>query len=84
MAREQSQFTQQERRVLWLVAKGRTNRGIGYELGLSPNKVAQTLGALYRKTNIHQPKEPYDAWELRGRLCAWALDYFSARRGQGW
>jgi DNA-binding NarL/FixJ family response regulator len=74
---EQLEFTELERRVLWLVARGSTNRGIGHQLGISPTKVAQTLAVLYQKTSIHHPKEPYFPWELRGRLCAWALDYFA-------
>jgi DNA-binding NarL/FixJ family response regulator len=77
MTSERLEFTELERQVLRLVAKGGTNRGIGRRLGISPTRVAKTLSSLYRKTNIYHPKEPYDPWELRGRLGSWGMAYFS-------
>jgi two-component system response regulator DevR len=42
----------QERRVLALVAKGRTNKEVGKQLGLSDNTVKNYLGSVFEKLQV--------------------------------
>lgn len=45
-------LSQQERRVLALVAAGRTNKEVAAELGLSENTVKNYLGSVYEKLGV--------------------------------
>jgi DNA-binding CsgD family transcriptional regulator len=71
MNREGPEFTPLERRVLAMVAEGRTNSFIRVRLGIEASLLTRTLAALYRKTGIHQSKEPFIPKEVRERLAEW-------------
>jgi non-specific serine/threonine protein kinase len=47
------EFTDREIDVLRLVASGLSNREIGFRLGISPRTVANHLGAIYLKLDVH-------------------------------
>ena len=52
----------QERRVLALLAEGRTNKEIGVELGLSDNTVKNYLVNVYSKLNIKRRSQAAALW----------------------
>jgi two-component system response regulator DevR len=56
----------QERRVLALLAEGRTNKEIGVELGLSDNTVKNYLVNVYGKLNIKRRSQAAALWVQSG------------------
>lgn len=58
-------LSQQEHRVLSLLAAGLTNTEIAESQVVSPNTVKTQVQSIYRKLNIHSRKEIRDA--LRGQ-----------------
>lgn len=57
----------QERRVLALVAEGRTNKEIGVELGLSDNTVKNYLMNVFDKLKIKRRSQAAALWVQSGR-----------------
>lgn len=56
----------QERRVLALLAEGRTNKEIGVDLGLSDNTVKNYLVNVYSKLNIKRRSQAAALWVQSG------------------
>jgi DNA-binding NarL/FixJ family response regulator len=54
---ELATLTEQERRILRLIAAGQTNRQIAAEIGLSPNTVKDHVSNLFRKLRITRRSE---------------------------
>lgn len=52
----------QEKRVLALVAGGRTNKEIGVELGLSDNTVKNYLGSVFEKLEVKRRSQAAALW----------------------
>jgi hypothetical protein len=77
MVRPQSEFTQEERRVLRLVAEARTNATIQRILQITPHELAKTLQSVYLKTGIFHPGESWNPHEMRARLRQWGQHYFA-------
>ena len=64
-----AQFTESERQVLALVAKGATNREIAAELHLSPYTVKEYASALYRKLDVRNRLEAVQRAEKLGLIA---------------
>jgi DNA-binding CsgD family transcriptional regulator len=78
-AREKSTLgtlSPRERQIARLVAAGRSNKEIGWELKISPQTVKNTLTKIFDKTGLHS------RIELAVRLVS---DHYEARaRREGW
>jgi DNA-binding NarL/FixJ family response regulator len=67
------ELTHLERRVLFLLAEGRSNAVITRRLNINHGTLVKTLSSLYRKSGIHKPGESYSPMVLRTRLEEWAI-----------
>jgi two-component system response regulator DevR len=60
-------LTAQERRLLAEVAKGKTDKEVGAELGLSPKTARNYLDRIFTKLGVHTRTEAASAFILSGR-----------------
>ena len=81
MASERPALTPTERRILILVAAGRSNSQIRERLGLGVYSLPRHLNQLYRKSGIHPPGQPYLPGELRQALAEWGREYLAKEAG---
>jgi DNA-binding NarL/FixJ family response regulator len=81
MASERPTLTSTERRVLVLVAAGRSNAQIRERLGLGVYGLPVHLNRLYRKSGIHQPGQPYTPALARQALAEWGRRYLEQEGG---
>jgi DNA-binding NarL/FixJ family response regulator len=75
MASERPALTPTERRILILVAAGRSNSQIRERLGLGVYSLPRHLNQLYRKSGIHPPGHPYTPAQARQALAEWGRQY---------
>lgn len=65
---QQEPLTGREREVLGLIARGRTNREIGAELGIGDESVKTYIERLYTKLGVRRRSEAVDAGHRLGLL----------------
>ena len=81
MTAQRPSLTPTERRVLILVAEGRTNYQIRERLGLGIYALPVHLNRLYHKSGIHPPGQPYTPAQARQALAEWGREYLAKEAG---